>query len=129
MLWNHEAERRYQHVAAIYWSLSEPALIGVIDRVRATLVELVAEMRAGTPDDAEAPSQAIADQAVNVVVRGIGARVNVTAASASGAGAHTVSAAPSPRDHSPWRRTGAFVVGIATVIAAVVTVAQWQGWF
>lgn len=34
-----------------------------------------------------------------------------------------------PRKHSRWRRVGAFVVGIATVVAAVVAVAQWQGWF
>jgi len=129
MLWNQEVENPYQHVGAIYFSLSAPALSGVLDRVRTTIVELVAEMRAGTPTDAEAPSGAVADHAVDVVVHGRSARINVTSASASGDGARTVLATPSPPEHSRWRRVGAFVVGIATVVAAVVALAQWQGWF
>jgi AbiTii len=129
-LMNHESNEPYQHIVAVYWSLSAPALAGVLDRVRTNLVELVAEMRAGMSDSADTPSQAVADQAVNVVVHGKGARVNVTAAKASGDGSHTVSAqqAPQVEGHSRWRRIGAFVVGLATIAGVVIALAQWQGW-
>jgi hypothetical protein len=39
-----------QHVEALYWELSEAAIAGVIDSVRTTLAELVAEMRATMPE-------------------------------------------------------------------------------
>jgi hypothetical protein len=77
---------------SIYWSVGASALAGVLDRVRTNLVELVAEMRAGMPDSADTPSQAVADRAVNIVIGGKGHRVNVTTAAASGSGSHTVSA-------------------------------------
>lgn len=47
-LMNHEIGDPYQQITAVYRSLSEPALAGVSDHVRTTLVGLVAEMRAGT---------------------------------------------------------------------------------
>jgi hypothetical protein len=92
LLWNHESEDAFQHVNSIYFSVSAPALSGVLDRVRTTLVELVAEMRAGMPASAEAPSREVADHAVNVVVHGEGHSVNVTTAAASGSGTHQVEA-------------------------------------
>jgi len=89
---NQESNEPFQVITAVYWSLSAPAIAGAIDRIKTTLVELVAEMRAEMPESAETPSREIADHAVNVVVHGEGAQVNVTAASASGSGSHQVKA-------------------------------------
>jgi len=89
---NQESEQPYARITALYWSLSAPAIVGVLDHIRTTLVELVAEMRAGMPASAEVPSREVADQAVHVAVYGEGARVNVTAASATGSGSHEVKA-------------------------------------
>jgi hypothetical protein len=72
--------------------VSAAALTGAIDQVRTSLVELVAEIRANTPDSAELPTGETADRAVNVAVYGNDARVNITAATASGSGAHRVNA-------------------------------------
>ena len=128
-LMNHEVGDPYQNITALYWSLSQPALEGVIDRVKTTLVELIAEMRAGMPENAELPSAEIADQAVNVAVYGRKARVNVHSAQASGSGTHSVSTGPSPSDHDvSWRRVGAIFVGVATVAGTLIALAQWQGW-
>ncbi|HEX8714478.1 MAG TPA: hypothetical protein VF706_02830 [Solirubrobacteraceae bacterium] len=91
-LMNQESDEPSQYITAIYWSLSTPALAGVLDRVRTTLVELVAEIQAGMPESAATPSREVADQAVNVVINGRGARINVMAASASGSGSHEVRA-------------------------------------
>ncbi len=89
---NQENGQPLARITALYWSLSAPAIVGVLDHVRTTLVELVAEMRAGMPKAAEVPSREVVDQAVHVVVYGEGARVNVTSASATGSGSHEVKA-------------------------------------
>lgn len=44
---NQENGQPLARITALYWSLSAPAIVGVLDHVRTTLVELVAEMRAG----------------------------------------------------------------------------------
>jgi hypothetical protein len=77
---------------SVYWVLSAPALSGALGRIRTTLVEIVAEMRAEMPSPDETPSREVADRAVNVVVHGQNARVNVTAATATGSGSHEVKA-------------------------------------
>jgi hypothetical protein len=71
-LMNHEIQQRgdVDRVTAIYWSLSHVTLEGVLDQIRTRLVELVAEMRAEMPNEAELPSAAVADNAVNVIVHG-----------------------------------------------------------
>ena len=40
----------YNRVTAVYWSVSQVTLEGVLDQVRTTLVGLVAEMRAAIPN-------------------------------------------------------------------------------
>jgi hypothetical protein len=127
-LMNHQIGDPSQQITEIYWSVSEPALAGVIDQVRTTLVELVAEMRAGMPETAETPSAAVADQAVNVAVHGRRARVHVTSAQASGSGSHEVHVGGSEHGGFSWRRLGAAIVGPATVAGVVIAVLQWQGW-
>jgi hypothetical protein len=125
---NHANDEPYQEITRLYWSLSAPALEGVVDHVRTTLVELVAEMRAGTPDAVDTPSADVADHAVNLAVYGRGNRINVTSAQASGAGAHRVSVAPARAKRSRWRTIGAAAVGLATIAGVLVAIAAWQGW-
>jgi nucleotidyltransferase/DNA polymerase involved in DNA repair len=81
---NYEIGERYQQIISAYWSVSTASLRGVVDQVRTTLAELVAELRAGMPADQELPSPDVANQAVNVAVHGSGARVTVTTAQAKG---------------------------------------------
>ena len=119
----------FQKILAIYWVLSESAMCGVLDRVRTTLAELVAEMRAGMPDSDDTPSAAVADHAVNVAVHGKRSRVTVTAARASGPGGHEVQAGGGADEGgSPWHRIGAALVGVATIIGVIIAFAHWQGW-
>lgn len=108
----------HQQTLAIYWQVSVAALVGVLDQVRTTLIELVAEMRAGTPGGAGVPSAAVAAQAFNFAVRGIGSRVTITAAQASGQSTSSVKHTTSEPEgffsklsHRVW----AAGVGVATI--------------
>jgi hypothetical protein len=81
------------------------------------------------PDEADAPSAAVADNAVNVIVHGKKAKFAVNTAQASGAGkAATATTNPPGEKRSVWVRIGAAIVGIATIIGTLVAVAAWQGW-
>jgi hypothetical protein len=72
----------------------------VLDAIRTTLVELVAEMRAG-PVSADVPSPEVVDHALNLVIHGQGARtINVNTAAATGSGSHEVKAESSFVDPS-----------------------------
>jgi hypothetical protein len=126
---NREIDQPFQRIMSIYWSVSESALRGVVDQVKTTLVELVAEMRAGMPDDAKVPSPEIADRALSVAVHGKKARVNVTSAQASGGGSHNVQLIPEPEEKERrWAKVGAAAVGATTVIGVLIALADWQGW-
>lgn len=81
--WNHELGS-YESVTELYWLVSVSALQGVIDQVRTTLAELVAELDAGTPRGEELPPLELATQAVHVAVNGAKSRVTVTSAQAGG---------------------------------------------
>lgn len=123
-LMDHASGNRYQQITALYWSVSSASIAGVIDQVRTTLTELVAEMRAGTPGEAT-PTAELADQAVNIAVHGRGARITVTSAQASGGATASASPVPSRVENgfwTFWRKVGAVIVGVATVAAA------WFGW-
>ena len=124
-LMNHGWEP-YQQITSLYWSIHEAALAGVVDQVRTTLVELVAEMKAAMPATADTPSAEAAEQALNVVFHGNKNRVSVSSAQATGSGKATASA---PRDGwSNWKTVGAFVVGLATIIGTLIALAAWQEW-
>lgn len=126
-LMDREIGEPYQHITSIYWAVSQSALQGVVDRVRTTLVELVAEMRAGTPETAELPSGEVANQAVSVAVYGSKARVNVTSPQVSSSGSHEVHT--SGTEKRSGRPTFWVVLGsIAAVVAVLIALAQWQGW-
>lgn len=130
-LMNYEMEQRgeYDRVTALYWCVSHVTLEGVIDQIRTRLVELVAEMRATMPDEAEVPSADAADNAVNVIVHGKKARFTVNTAQASGTTATAAAATrPQAEGRSIWVKLGAALAGLATVVGALVAIAAWQGW-
>jgi hypothetical protein len=123
-----EVGNPHQHITAIYWTISESAIRGLVDQVRTILAELVGEMRAGMPHTETTPSAAVADQAVNVAVYGSRSRVKVTTAQAGGPNENGMSAIAGSGGESRWRKIGALVVGGATIIGVVIALAQWQGW-
>jgi hypothetical protein len=131
-LMNIEGEGSAQHIVSLYWGVSPAAIEGVLDQVRTALTQLVAELQANMSGGENVPSAETANQAVNLVVTGKRARVQVTSAQASGVGttATAGSGASAEQEHgfwTRWRRIGAFVVGTATIvgaIAAIITITQ-----
>lgn len=118
----------FQRIMSLYWSVSAAALHGIIDQVRTTLTELVAEMRAGMPAAQDLPSAEVANQAVNVAVHGDRARVVITSAqsSATGTGAQAISStAPTSSWWSRWHKVGTFIVGAAAVLTMILTYLLW----
>jgi hypothetical protein len=73
-------------VADVYWSVSKPAIRGVLVRVRTALAELVAELIMLTPEDQEVPDQRAADQAVHLAVTGDRPTIYLTSQHADGGG-------------------------------------------
>ncbi len=118
----------FQQTTALYWSISGVAIHGVLDQVRTTLAELVAEMRADTPSSSAMPTAGAVDQAVNVAVHGEGARVAVQSVHAS-EGSSANLRVDDDRDDSPFwtksRQTVAFVAGLVTIGFVVVQVLGW----
>jgi hypothetical protein len=133
----------YQQIQRIYWNVSKVAVRAVIDRIRTTLAELVAEIRAGMPHDADVPSSELANQAVQFVVHGKGNRIVVNNAHANGGGvvgqateggmvaqategSSSQISPPEPAERGSrwklWTLLGGFIVGTATVIGVVVQV-------
>ncbi len=123
-LMNAESSNPYQRIDTLYWAVVPATVRGALDQVRTALMKLVAELRAATPAGQEIPSEAAADQAMNFVISGKRAKVNVTASQASGSESNattsvTPSSEPEPGFWTTSRRIGAVVVGIATIAAAV----------
>ncbi|MXW76581.1 MAG: hypothetical protein F4Z58_11195 [Acidimicrobiaceae bacterium] len=118
----------YQQFTALYWSISGVLIHGVVDQVRTTLAELVAEMRAGTPSSSDLPAADVANQAVSVAVQGKGNRVTVLSAHES-VGAPVNLKLDDDRDDSPFwtktRRVAAFVAALVTITFAAVQVFGW----
>ncbi|MGB4137942.1 MAG: hypothetical protein WA971_15355 [Microbacterium sp.] len=118
----------YQHINAIYWSVSTVALEGLVDQVRTRLAELLGELRAVTPTGADVPTAAQAANAVNIVIHGKGNSVHV--AHADGNGTSALVERGEIRDGRFWtlgKRVGASVVGLATIAATVIAWWQFQG--
>jgi hypothetical protein len=114
----------YQHIESLYWQVSHSAVRGLLDQVRTSLTQFVAELRATTGNSSETPTAAVTDQALNVVVTGKRSKVQINSAQASGqqSVASAATDAPVPAEAGFWtrsRRIGAFLVGAATIAAAV----------
>lgn len=112
-------------VERVYWSISPIVASGVLDAVRTNLVELVAEMRAGTPFGVVLPSREGADHAVQVVVKGDGNRVVVNSVGTARDVATTVggtTSTGSTQAESRPRRLAWWIFGSAATLGAVATV-------
>ena len=123
LLMSHESGRRY-HVERVYWSVSAADFRSVADAMRTALVELVAEMRAGTAAGDAAPPPEVVRQAVQFVVYGKGHRITVATA---GEGGTAIATSQNGELEQPgfWttsRRVSAALVGLATMVGAVAAV-------
>jgi hypothetical protein len=112
----------YGHINSIYWQVSPSAIKGVLDQIRTSLTQLVAELRASMPVDEAIPSADEASHAVQVIVTGKRSKVRVATAQASGDEARAEASADNSVEESPfwtrWRKIGAFAVGVATIAGA-----------
>lgn len=117
-------------VERLYWIVSKVAVRGVLDRVRTSLVGLVAEIRS-TPDGVTkdgVPSRDAATQAVNVIING-GRRNSVSIVTASGGS--IIETGSDTGGRGTWvrlRKPATFVVGVAGLTASIAAVAAWLGW-
>lgn len=114
-----------QIVERIYWQVALAPIAGILDVVRTTMVELVAEMRAATPEGQSTPSRDAADQAVEVAVKGNRNRIVINQAGPGGSAAGAVggSATTGAVEAEPKSRKAMFwIVGVATIVTAVAAV-------
>lgn len=123
--------QQHSTIDRIYWSVTPAAVRGVVDQVRTSLTQLVAELRATMPRGEEVPSTEAANQAVQVVVHGgKRSRINVNTSQASGpesTATTTTTSSPAKSESGSWsrsKRIGAFVVGAATIAGAVFAAIQ-----
>lgn len=127
---NAESSEQFQRINSIYWSISQTALVGVIDQVRTRLAELLAELRAATPADADGPTATQATNAVNVVVHGRGNHVQIAQASERATNSVEQPPAQSTTDAPFWtlgKRVSAILVGAATIAGAIFAAIQIWG--
>ena len=114
-----------QHVERIYRSVSVTVLRRTLDVVRTTLVELAAEMRAGTPRGESVPAPEVAEQAVQVAVHGKRNRVLINQAGPDSRTAGSVGGQSSVGEvelETPSRRVMWWLVAIATILGAAAAV-------
>lgn len=118
----------WQHIGALYWGISVASLEGIVDQVKTTAAQLIAELRAVTPLGADLPSSAATTQAVNVAVHGKARNITVSTGLASD---QSVVNASQPSDGVGWwtrgRKIGAFAVGAAGIASAVLAAFQVYG--
>jgi len=123
------SELQGAHIERMYWGVSSTVLARVVDIVRTNLVELVAEMRAGTPRGRSVPSREVAEQAVSVVVGGKRNRVVVIGhandvTTAMGGHVSTGAAVPEskPRRAMWWVGALAGLVGAAATLWTLILI-------
>ncbi len=120
----------FEQLLDLYWSVSPTTLAGVVDQVRTTLAELLAELRLTTPPTAT-PTAEAATQAVSVVVHKR-ARVNLNTQQVGG-GSTVVAPAPTTTSEESgfWttgRKVGAAITGAVGVGATAIGAAAQAGW-
>jgi hypothetical protein len=114
-----------QVIERVYWLVPVSRFAAIIDTVRTTLTELVAEMRVGTPRGESLPSQEVAEQAVDIAIRGNRNRITISQVAPHGEGAAAgggVATTGTAEPESKSRRRMWWIVSVATVIAALATV-------
>ncbi len=65
-----ESGNPWQHINAIYWSIVPPSIHRILDNVRTSLTEIVAELAGTMPRGQDVPTADQAHQAVQVAVHG-----------------------------------------------------------
>lgn len=123
-------------VAAVYWKIPRPVLLGVLDRIRTALVVLVAELREATSAGQEFPTPADTDKALrkavgDIKIEGdhntvtvqmsdsgdITARVNELVSSDGGASNRKV-----------WPLIGWWIGILIAIVGAYAGLGQWLNW-
>ena len=113
------------HIQALYWGVSPVVLEGVVDRVRTTLTVMIAEINANLPDGTDTPPAEVATNAINFAVNGKRHKISFTAPQ-EGSTVTTSSPEEEPRR---WLRIGGVVlVGLITIVGAILALMQVQGW-
>ncbi|OEV11446.1 hypothetical protein [Streptomyces nanshensis] len=117
----------FQKITALYWVVSKASIVGVLDQVRTTLTELVAELRVTVSDEESDPSSEAIGNALHVAVHGSPkARITLTTAQSHGKSIiKNADASPDDNDDGTfWTRNkkAAFVAGAVAVLAGVATV-------
>jgi hypothetical protein len=115
-----------QVVERVYWMVGLSEFAAIIDNVRTTLVELVAEMRAGSPPGTALPTHDVTEQAVDIAVYGKRNRIVVNQVAPHGAGAAATGGGVSTGDSRPEskpRRLMWWIAGVAGVLAAAAGIA------
>ncbi len=107
-------------VDRIYHEVSAVSIAGVLDAIRTSLTELVAELRDGPTDSEGVPSADAASQAVNVVVHGIKNRVRVVSPQTTGGEA----AAEKDPWWKRWQVVSALVAGAAGLTTAGIALSR-----
>lgn len=102
------------HIERLYWQVAPTTLRGVVERVRTDVVGLVGEMRSGMIRGEDLPSPDVANQAINVVVKGKGNRVKLKNVSQKSEGS-------SPKESTGHRRLKV-IASLAGIVAAIATV-------
>jgi hypothetical protein len=114
-----------QVIERVYWMVGLSHFTAIVDTVRTTLVELVAEMRAGSPPGASLPTHEVAEQAVDIAIKGNRNRITVNQVVPHAAGAAStggVAAVDNAEPETRSKRWMWWVVGIATVIGAIAAI-------
>lgn len=106
------SQSEYSAIHRIYKTTHVSELAGIIDGVRVRLVELVAELRAGTVDGVISP--AVASQAIAVAVEGKRNRVTVNQATRD-------VRVESASDGWGWKMW-ALIGGIASIVGAILAI-------
>jgi hypothetical protein len=114
-----------QVVERVYWMVGLSTFAAIIDGVRTTLVELVAEMRAGSPVGVTLPTHEVAEQAVDVAINGNKNRITINQVAPHATGTAATGGVVSTGNHEPEsrpRRLMWWVVGVAAIVAAAAAV-------
>jgi len=134
VLWNHKRQSTDQ-ITRLYWQVNRSAIAGVVISVRTALAELVGELLAATPDDEQPPSKQAVDAAVHFVVTGDRNTITVVDRQTTTKGNTAIAVTGSSGEPqvtkegwwTRWRNRG-LIIGLSTVVAAVVAVLQLVGW-
>lgn len=116
---NREAGHPTKRVTDLYWQVHRTSLEAIVDVVRTTVVELVANLRPVYGGSDCQVSPASVDQAVSFVVYGKAKNVSINQNLATGE-ANIIN--DQGKAESMWHRLMWWIVGIATVAGAIATV-------